>query len=309
MVDKISGSMAAVRFDRAPAIVPRPRRALFPLAPIGDPAVALLWKNTVALIRGVRLRTGLWVSFCLAAFVMATREIGLLPGSPASGGAVLLGTLAFVAAMFLIVLGPLAVRNDLRQDLLYIDMLRTYPLRGPVLVFAEIASSTLALTLVQWALLAASYIFLASTPIDEGGGPLSLFPISFPSNLAMFAVAIAVLPLINGASFLIQNAAALLFPEWARIGASSMGGLEVIGQRLLGFGASLIALTAVLALPTVTVAGILVGLSSDGMPSPATLLAAIFSGLAVGATEIYVAVHWLGARFEQTDASYFQPTR
>ncbi len=306
MVDKISGSMAAVRFDRPPAISVRPRRAPFPLAPIGDPAVAILWKNTVALIRGLRLRTGLWISFSLAAFAMATRELGLLPGSATSGGAVLLGTLAFVAAIFLIVLGPLAVRNDLRQDLLYIDMLQTYPLRGSVLVFAEIASLTLALTLVQWTLLATSYVFLASTPIDEGGGPLSLFPMSFPSTLAMFAVAIAVLPLINAASFLIQNAAALLFPEWARIGAASMGGLEVIGQRLLGFGASLIALAAVLALPTVTVAGILIGLSSDGMPSRATLLAAILSGLAVGATEIYVAVLWLGHRFERTDAASIQ---
>jgi hypothetical protein len=129
---------------------------------------------------------------------------------------------------------------------------------------------------------------------------------SFPSNLAMFAVAIAVLPLINAASFLIQNAAALLFPEWARIGAASMGGLEVIGQRLLGFGASLIALTAVLALPTVIVAGILMGLSRDGMPSRATLLAAILSGLAIGATEIYVGVLWLGRRFERTDAASIQ---
>jgi len=308
MVDKISGSMAAVRLDRPPAIISRPRRAPFPLAPIGDPAVALLWKNTVALLRGARLRTGLWISLSLAAFVLATRELGLLPGSPASGGAVLVGTLAFVAAMFLVVLGPLAVRNDLRQDLLYIDMLRTYPLSGRVLVFAEIASSTLALTLSQWALLATSYVFLATTPIDEGGGPVSLFPISFPSNLAMFAVAIAVLPLINGASFLIQNAAALLFPDWARIGAASMGGLEVIGQRLLGFGMSLIALTAVLALPTITVAGILLGFSADGMPSRATLLAAIVAGLAVGGTEIYVAVHWLGHRFERTDATEIKGT-
>jgi hypothetical protein len=306
MVDKISGSMAAVRLERPGAVVNRPRHAPFPLDPTGDPAVAILWKNTVALLRGLRLRTGLWVSFSLAAFMIATRELGLLPGSPTSGGLVLLGTLAFIAAMFLLVLGPVAVRNDLRQDLLHIDMLRAFPLRGPTLVFAEIASSTLALTLVQWALLAVSYVCLASTPIDEGGGPLSLFPMSFPSDLAMFAVAIAILPLINGASFLIQNAAALLFPEWARIGSSSMGGLEAVGQRLLGFAASLVALTAILAPPAIAVGGILVALSRDGMPSRGTLLAAVCAGLAIGATEIYVAVLWLGHRFERTDASVIQ---
>jgi ABC-2 type transport system permease protein len=307
VVDKISGSMAAVRLDRTPAGAVRPRRAPFPLASTGDPAVALLWKNTVAFVRGLRLRTGISMSIVLIIFVTAIRQTGLLVSAGHGGGAVLLGTLALIAALFLIVLGPLAIRNDLRQDLLHLDMLRTYPLRGPVVVFAEIASPALVLTLAQWALLGASYVFLATAPADVGDTAASLLPVSFPSNLTMLAIAIAVLPLINTASFLVQNATALLFPDWVRLGATSMGGLEVIGQRLLAFGASLIALAILLAPPALVIGGILWLWQGDGTPTRSALLVAVASGMLVGTTEIYVAVLWLGHVFERTDATAIPP--
>jgi len=307
MVDKVSGSMAAVRLHRAPPPAVRLRRALLPLAPTGDPAVALLWKNTLALVRGLRLRTVLAVAIVLGSFVIAIRELGLVGDAATGGGAVFFGTLAFVATLFLIVLGPLAVRNDLRQDLLQIDMLRTYPLRGRELVFAEIASSTLALTLVQWALLGASYLFLANAPPDEGGGAVELFQAALPDRLTLLAIAIAALPIINGASFLIQNTAALLFPDWIRLGASGMGGLEVIGQRLLGFGISLIALTGLLAVPALVFGAILAAQQGAANPTPTSLLLAVTIGVIVGAGELYLAVNWLGRRFERTDASEIRP--
>lgn len=307
MVDKISGSMAAVRMDRPPPTLVRPRHAPFPLAATGDPAVALLWKNILALVRGMRLRTVVLVSIVLVTFMMAARELGVPTGTGRGGGFVLLGTMAFVAAILLVVLGPLAVRNDLRQDLLHIDMLRTYPLRGSVLVFAEIASSTLVLTLIQWTLLGVSYVFLAAAPADAGIEPVSLVSASFPGNLTTLAIAIVVLPIINSASFFVQNAAALLFPDWVRLGAGGVGGLEVIGQRLLGFGASLFALTAILAPPTLVVAGILMIWQNNAVPSPASLFVAVTSGIIVGATEIFVAVQWLGYRFERTDATAIAP--
>jgi ABC-2 type transport system permease protein len=303
VVDKVSGSMAAVRLERAPPSGVRLRRILLPLAPKGDPAVAILWKNTLALLRGLRLRTMLLVCIVLSTFVAAIRQLGLMGDAPTGGGTVLLGALAFVAALFLIVLGPLAVRNDLRQDLLHIDLLRTFPLRGRAIVFAEIASSTLALTLVQWLLLAASYVFLSNAPQDADAGMLSLFQTEFPDRLTMLAVVVAVLPIINGASFLIQNTAALLFPEWMRLGAGGMGGLEVIGQRLIGFGGSIIALGTLLAIPSLVVAGVLATWQGDAMPSPVSLLLAVTVGVIVGATEIYLAVIWLGRRFEQTDVN------
>lgn len=303
MVDKISGSMAAVRLDEHGRSVLRPRRVPFPLGPTGDPAVALLWKNLVALLRGLRLRTVVLFGIVVLSFMLTTQQLGVLTGAPSGGGALLLGTLACVAAVFLVVLGPLAIRNDLRQDLVHLDMLRTYPLPGASLVFAEIASSTLVLTLIQWVLLGASYVALATAPVDAGAGPPSLFPSSFPGGLTTLTVAIAVLPVVNSASFVIQNAAALLFPDWVRLGSGSVGGLEVIGQRLMAFGASLIALAGVLALPTAVAVGIATLWPGDGTLSRGALVVSVVSGIVVAATELYIAIQWLGYRFDRTDAT------
>jgi len=308
VMDKVSGSMAAVRLERAPVPGVRWRRMLLPLAPTGDPAIAILWKNTLALLRGLRLRTAALVAVMLGVFVTMIRQFGLLGDVPTDGGgAVLLGALSFVAALFLILLGPIAVRNDLRQDLLHMDFLRALPLRGRSIVFAEVASSTLALTLVQWLLLSASYAFLAAAPADADAGVRALFSAEFPDRLTMVAVAIAVLPVINGASFLVQNAAALLFPGWMRLGPGGVGGLEIIGQRLIGFGAALITLGVFLTIPASIVAAILMSRPADAVTS-ATLLAAVTVGVLVGAVEIWLAVLWLGHRFERTDSNAILPT-
>jgi ABC-2 type transport system permease protein len=49
VVTRVSGSMAAIRGDRSPLRPMAHRsRLMLPLAPIGDPAVAVLWKNTLA---------------------------------------------------------------------------------------------------------------------------------------------------------------------------------------------------------------------------------------------------------------------
>ena len=301
VVAKVSGSMAAVRLHQPPPPSLRPRAALLPLAPRGDPSVAILWKNTLALARGFRVRTVILVAIALSGVFMAFRELGLLGDAPGGGGTVLLGTLAFVAAMFLIVLGPLAIRNDLRQDLLQLDMLRTYPIRGASVVFAEIASSTLALTLIQWFLLGASYVLLAASPDDVGGGTLSLFATEIGDRTVMLAVAIAALPIINGASFVVQNTAALLFPDWIRLGSAGMGGLEIIGQRILGFGISLTGLGVLLAIP-VAVFGVFLGRVGDAVPSPGSVLFAVTAAVLAGAAELYLAIGWLGRVFERTDS-------
>jgi hypothetical protein len=62
--------------------------------------------------------------------------------------------------------GPQWIRNDLRGDLLKLDLLRSYPLRGASLVAAETASSALILTGLQLGLLV---IALAGVSGGSGG--------------------------------------------------------------------------------------------------------------------------------------------
>ncbi len=310
VVSKVSGSMAAVRLEHPTLGIPAPRhRTMLPLAPTGDPAVALLWKNTIALVRGLRIRTLIFVSISLSAILTAFRELGLFGDAGSGGGAVFVGTLALAAAAFLTILGPLAVRNDLRQDLLHIDMLRTYPMTGASLVFAEIAASTLALTVVQWVLLTGGYLLLATAPGSLATDPSGLFETSFADRTTTLVVTILVLPVINSASLVVQNGAALLFPGWVRLGASSMGGLEIIGQRILGVFASLTGMVLLLALPAFVTLTVLAPWKG-GPPTTTVLpfLAAVSAGVAVAVGEIYLAVRWLGRRFERTDATAIMPS-
>ncbi len=308
VVDKVSGSMAAVRLDRAPPPAARLRRVVLPLSAAGDPAVAVLWKNTLALARGLRLRTMAFVGIAISAVVFAFSELGLFGDLPPGDGVLFLGWLAFMAALFLVVLGPLAIRNDLRQDLLHIDLLRTYPLGGATLVFAEIASSTLALTMIQWLLLAAAYALLSASPADAGGGAVSrLLAAPLADRMTLLAVTMGALPIVNMSSFVVQNAAALLFPGWIRLGPGGISGLEVIGQRILGMLGSLTGLALLLALPTAGAAIVLGASAGGGRPTLGAVLTAALVALTAAAAEIALAIQWLGRRFDRTDAAALAP--
>lgn len=309
VVSKVSGSMAAVRLEHPTLGIPAERhRTWLPLAPTGDPGVGLLWKNTIALARGLRIRTLVFVSIALSTVLIALRELGMFGDPAPGGGAVFVGSLALAAAVFLIILGPLAIRNDLRQDLMHIDMLRTYPLDGASLVFAEVASSTLALTAVQWVLVTGGYLLLALAPDALGNDPSGYFETAFADRTTTLVVGVAVLPIVNATSFVVQNGAALLFPGWVRLGASSMGGLEIIGQRILGVLASLSGMMLFLALPMATVIVALTPWSGSPTPKVLPFVGAVSAGAVVACVEIYVAIRWLGRRFERTDITAILPS-
>lgn len=303
----VSGSYAAIR-GAPPPPPPKPiGRFAFPLTPRGDPAVAVLWKNSLALMRGLRIRTILVVSVALAVVIVSFREIGLMSDDSGGGSIALLALVSLAAVFLLIIMGPLAVRNDLRQDLLHLDVLRTFPLDGPSLVFAEIASSALALTVFQWMLLTGAYLLLAWS---SATGPVDIMPgfaLAYADRSAALAIGLAALPIVNCASFLVQNAAALLFPAWVRLGGTGAGGLEVVGQRILAVGASLVGLAMVLAPPLFV--AVFIATSWEGRPAgdPLPAIAGFATGGILATAELYLAIMWLGRRFERTDVTALLP--
>lgn len=309
-IAKVSGSFTAISGTRRITGPPPSRtwRFVLPLAPIGDPAVAVLWKNTLALARGIRFRTIFIVLIALGVIISIFWQAGLLGEAALHNGTAMLATLAFTATAFLIVMGPLTVRNDLRQDLLHLDVLRTLPLTGTSLVFAEIASSALALTLGQWLLLIGAYGLLTWT-----GGPVAAPSESLPHYVPMvtrdaeFLIGFAALPFVNCASLFVQNTAALLFPAWIRLGGTGTGGLEVFGQRILTVGASLCGLALLLTPPTFAAFAVLIPMTGDGPPSAIAVLAAVTAGVAVAVTELSIGIRWLGRWFESTDPSALLP--
>jgi ABC-2 type transport system permease protein len=278
-----SGGFSRLRFSRAD----RPTRLsqpLLPLPPLGPPAYAVLWKNILYMQRAVR---PLAIMAALVAVLVIAGPTIFSSDAPQQAlrrvGFLLLGFSAVV-----MVVGPLAVRNDLRMDLRHIEALRTYPVRGRDLVAAEVAAAALTITAVLLPLAAAGIIALI------GAGTLTA-----ASGLLLLLLATAVLPPLCALGVTIQNAIALLYPGWARIGDHGSGGMEAVGQNLLTLIGSLL-LLVLCAIPPLLVAAAVGGplaLISTALAGPAALLAAA----AAVSAEVWLLFRWLGRLYDRTD--------
>jgi len=287
---------AAVSLQRAQALSERPGgrpapRArgrvtppLFRLAPEGWPAGAILWKNLVAVTRTQRVRN---VALALAVGAVIVTAVSFKPE----------GTLAEIAGWFAVtwagamtVIGPQWVRNDLRGDLLKLDLLRSYPLRGWSVVIAEVGASALVLTVIQLSLLVIGYLAFL--------GNQSMAPALDERTLLLFA-AFVFLPGINLLGMIIQNGAALLYPAWVRLGSGRPAGVEALGQNMLMMVVFVALLAVTLLLPVAIGGGafLLLHRAINGWAAlPATILV-----LGTMAFEAALLVEWLGRLFERTD--------
>jgi ABC-2 type transport system permease protein len=259
-------------------------RAVLRLRPSGWPAGAILWKNLVAVTRTRRIRNAA-LTLAVAAVIVTA-----LSFDPDGNLAELAGWLAVTWAALTIMTGPQYVRNDLRGDLLKLDLLRSYPLRGWSVVLAEAAASTLMLTILQFALLTVAYLaFLGNT---------TMLPDLEERTLLLLACFVC-LPAINLLGMLIQNGAALLFPAWVRLGSGRMAGVEALGQNLLMMIAFLALLSATLIVPVAMAGGgflLLRPVLDNWAAIPATAL-----GLLAVGFEAALMVDWLGRVFERMD--------
>jgi hypothetical protein len=257
---------------------------LFRLAPVGWPAGAILWKNLVAVTRTRRVRNA-GLTLALAGAV-----VGALSFEPEGTLSEIAGGVTLSWAALTILTGSQYVRNDLRGDLLKLDLLRSYPLRGWSVVIAEVGASTLMLTAIQLSLLGLAYLaFLGNETVEPG----------LEERTLLLLAAIVFLPGINLLGMLIQNAAALLYPAWVRLGSGRPGGVEALGQNLLMTIAFVALLAVTLALPAALSGGafLLLRPPLGGWAAlPATALALGMMGF-----EAALLVDWLGRVFERTD--------
>jgi hypothetical protein len=257
---------------------------LFRLAPVGWPAGAILWKNLVAVTRKRRVRNA---ALALAGAAAVVTVLSFEPEGTLAGIA---GWLLVFWAGTMIVIGPQWVRNDLRGDLLKLDLLRSYPLRGRSVVLAEVGGSTLLLTAIQLSLLLIGYLAFL--------GNESMLP-SLGDRTLVLVAAFLFLPGINLLGMLIQNGAALLYPAWVHLGSGRPGGVEALGQNFLMMVAFVALLALALVLPVVIAGGAFL-LLRPALVAWAAILAAVLA-LSVMAYEAALMVEWLGHLFERTD--------
>jgi len=293
---KLAERVAAIRSGDWRAARNRPTKARpvpFRLAPTGIVAVAFLWKNLIALGPFFRARTWLVIASLIVAFhVWATRAgldrhvhliVAIMP-------------LAFGG--WLLVVGPMLMRRDLRLMITHFDLLKGYPLRGWQVVLGSLLSPIVILAAVEWLLL-----LLSAPSAGLAEKTTSLAAGVFGTGSLGIAL---VLPPLLGLMLSIPFAATLLFPAWAESSGGRGGGIEAMGQRLIFFAGYIVVLALAL-VPATLCGGLaafifynLVGLAS------AVVVTAIVASLIIGA-EFAAVVWWLGERFEHFDLSQEMP--
>lgn len=265
-------------------------RPPFNLAPSGFQPVALLWKNLLSAGQGFSKRV--WFILIWLAIVMVFAMRGLAGNGdsllPVVGGA------AAMVGVWVILIGPQMVRQDLRQDIPLADLLKLYPLRGWQVVLGEILAPAVILTCIEWVLLILA-VGLLSQVQQKDLGPGLVYAVGLGAAV--------VLPTLNLISLLIPNAAVVLFPGWFQTGKDAPHGIEATGQRLV-FAIGQFLAFAISLLPAAvafSVVFFVIKLATGGM-----LLAIPVASVAAAvvlAAEAGFGILWLGWLFERFDVS------
>lgn len=266
----------ARRAQRGSSLAPvTSRSAVIPLAPLGPPAIALLWKNAMWVVRTGQVRS-LLAPPAIAALLLAA------VGPRSTMAATIIGGASAILALAMLLRGPTSFRNDLRSELLHLSVLKTYPLRGREVVLAEIASSALPLALMQYLLLLVSLAAL---------GPARLEMLDPDVRWSVALAAPLLLAGLNGATCTVHNGIALLFPGWVRLGPTVGAGIENLGLGIINVFFSAVVLGLLLLVPAVSgavVVGLLDGARAVGVAIGTTIAGALLlvEGVACAA--------WLG---------------
>ena len=258
-------------------------RRTLPLAPVGAPAVAIVWKNLLWLMRSGAVR-GMLIPAVLAV-VLAV----MLNGEPEIL-AVLLIALGVGTTTMLLLFGPITLRNDLRSDLLHLPLLKTLPLHGRQVVLAQVTSGAFPVAAAQYLTAVVSLVGLYGLPMAAkwNGGVV----------IGGIVAAPVLLLGLNGTTFLIHNAMALLFPGWVKLGEHGAGGIEAMGQSMMTLLVVVFCLALALLLPAVTGAALFFALRLH------LLVAVAMAGAGAGVVllaQCYTLSALLGGAFERVE--------
>ena len=259
---------------------------LFRLAGTGAPWVAIAWKNFLAGTRVSRRQLVIWA---IAFFLV---PIGMAIGMRSQHGALLamLEIMPLVLAPFVALIGPHAMRNDLRTDVENVDILRSYPLAGRHVVLGELVAPLGMLAVVEWALLAVS---IAASLVAGGRTEVAM---------ALVGVGmIAVLPALTACALVLRNLIVIVLPSWGAPSAQETRGLEVFGQRLVVLFGTLVVLGLVL-LPAGAVGTVIALLLWPALGIAVVPIVSV-AAAAVALGEAWLGLALVGRAFERMEPS------
>lgn len=260
----------------------RGRKRTVRLRASGPPWVAIVWKNYLFLQRAGMLRTMIGLPALLAVIALAFARRSEL------AEVMVLATSLALAAMIAI-FGPMSMRSDLRGELARVPLLKTMPLSGRAIVFAEIVGTAAPTAVMQYLLLISATIAVS---VMQGKAP------SMAIRLGVLLGAPVLLLGLNLANFTIHNGIALLFPAWVRTGEVGAAGVETIGQGMLTIIITVFLLSILLLVPVAVGAGMYFYWRS--LPIVALSFTGFVAGVILGAESLGL-MHLLGRSLERLE--------
>jgi hypothetical protein len=276
--------LEAMRTRRTIAATAAPRAVKAPaaLAVAGPPAFAIFWKNILCLRRTAQLRLLLGPLLMAIAFGAAFSTDG-------ADTAAIISRSAAIFAGLLVVFGGRLIRNDLRQDMQHLPLLKSLPIAPGDLMLAEVASAALPMAALQMLLLIIAYVaslLWVDVPLTAG------------VRMGILIAAPFAVVALNGALLTIQNGIAVLFPAWIRLGPAVTTGVEALGQNVLATVANLFSLGVALIIPALV--GI-TAVSAMDTPGVSSFALAIIVAAAILGAETYGAMRLLGRAFAKAE--------
>jgi hypothetical protein len=264
----------------------------FPLALDGPPETAILWKNLILLGRYASLKTLLRLLPIFFVFLPLSRAKGSSIGLAAMAGSLTLASMT-------VLMGPGMMRNDLRQDLRRLAVLKSWPVSGASVVRGELLAPALVLTVIAWLALLACALALGGLPMKG-----RLITLVLPHRVPYLAAAMVIAPALVLAQLVVQNGLAVLLPAWLASGKANAG-LERMGQGMLVVWGGLL-VSGLFVAPAA-----LLGLAVKAMLSGVLPNGSVVAGAAVllwfVVLQTLVATHWLGRAFERNDLQALDP--
>ena len=284
----------AARLDnmrRGGKLATRAGRFPWKLSPRGRPEIALVWKNLVNLSRVTPFRA----LFVLGAVLFGALLWGNQRAETHEGPWFLTAFVCALIAGITSVLGAVFLRNDLREDLFRIDSLKTMPLAGHQIVWAEVIGSWSVLAALQWIMIAVGAFALAMS----GAKLVDEVPMQW--YFAGAAAAVFVLPALTMVATAVQNAVVVVFPAWVQLGNSRARGFEASGQRILTMFGTMFVLSLT-ALPAAASGGVASWLLAPAL-GPWCLLPGALIAAGWMVAEVAFACRLLGRLVDRLDPS------
>jgi ABC-2 type transport system permease protein len=262
------------------------KRSPFTLSTDGSPAIAIFWKNLIS--TGQIFSRRFWLLTLWLVFICAMLSRGHV------GWAATISICSGMLTIMSLFFGPQIMRQDLRQDLPMIDVLKIFPMRGWQVVLGEVLTPAVILAGFQWILIG---VFLVGSPSEFGRDH---FP--FPLKLSCCIGAAFIFPCLDMLAVLLQNTGVLLLPAWFQFDKTAPRGIETMGQQLILVFGQILAL-AICLLPAALVFGVMLFVGHYAMRIEPAIVFGSIAAAGVMCIEVAFAVRILGGVFERFDLS------